>query len=69
MQLMNELKEQRQHVDMLDAALSKAQADVARLQEEVIHNLILCVNLCKDLSDCMDTVQWIINSEHLIIVS
>ena len=38
MQLMNELKEQRQHVDMLDAALSKAQADVARLQEEVNHN-------------------------------
>lgn len=41
MQLMNELTEQRLHVDMLDAALSKAQADVTKLHEEVYIYLLL----------------------------
>ncbi|XP_071483101.1 uncharacterized protein [Diadema antillarum] len=39
-QLLNELQEQRQHVDMLDTALSKAQADVAMLQEECAHRQV-----------------------------
>ncbi|XP_063967023.1 angiomotin-like protein 1, partial [Lytechinus pictus] len=56
MQLMNELKEQRLHVDMLDAALSKAQADVTKLQEECAQRQVY-VDKVRSLQQLVTSLQ------------